>query len=138
MIIYEYDENRVYTGKSLEIGPRDSIKKHQTHIAPPSTEGYHIFAGQGWITRDSYPTPAAQELSRETRLSKLSFRNRFTLEEKVALEEARASNAMLRVFLDDISSADFIDLEDEAVITGVTFLETDGLIAAGRSKEILQ
>ena len=47
-----------------------------------------------------------------TRITVLAFRKRFTLEERVALEKRAREDAMIRVFLDDVAAATYIDLTD--------------------------
>ena len=76
-------------------------------------------------------------LRSESKLTKLQFRKRFTAAEKVAIYEAAVTNAGLRVFIDDIQSAEFVDLEDVDVIAGVDLLADNGLIPEARAAEIL-
>ena len=88
------------------------------------------------------------------RLTKLQFRNRFTAAEKRAIEFASLDNpsasqedrlkaADLRVFLADVEAATpepdgtSIDLDDPRTVAGVNALESYGLIATGRTAEIL-
>lgn len=81
-------------------------------------------------------------------LSKLGFRNRFTMAEKAALEIASLDNpaasmqqrmiaATLRASLADQRDATYIDPTRTDTRAGVTQLETYGIIAAGRALEIL-
>ena len=87
-------------------------------------------------------------LAPDTRLTKLAFRNRFTQAEKVALELAalddptapmaqRQQAAALRATLSDTAAATFIDLIRADTRAGVQMLEAAGLLAPGRSLEIL-
>lgn len=86
--------------------------------------------------------------SQSVKITKLAFRNRFKPEEKVALELAskddpsltldqRKPSAMIRVYLDDVNSASFIDLNRKDTRKGVFILEQFGLIAKGRALQIL-
>ncbi|MCL1962467.1 MAG: hypothetical protein FWG56_12020 [Desulfovibrionaceae bacterium] len=88
------------------------------------------------------PAPAAR------RITRLAFRNRFTAAEKVALELAslddpaapmaqRQQAAMLRVNLDDIKTASWIDLDLTDTRAGVRQMQALGLLAQGRADEIL-
>lgn len=54
-------------------------------------------------------------------LTRLKFRNRFTMDEKVAIYTA----------------AESIDLSDPATISGVQALEDAGILAEGRAVEVL-
>lgn len=71
------------------------------------------------------------------RITKLAFRNRFTDLEKLALYTAAESSVQLRVYLDDLAAAEFVDLDYGATVAGVQALEVAGIIGAGRAAEIL-
>ncbi|GAD20968.1 hypothetical protein [Acidovorax sp. MR-S7] len=81
-------------------------------------------------------------------ITRLAFRNRFTLPEKAGLELAsvddasapmvqRQQAALLRAYLADVAAATFIDLKRPDTRAGVEQLEALGLLAAGRAAEIL-
>ncbi len=70
-------------------------------------------------------------------LTRLAFRNRFTPAEKVALYTAAASNVQIKIYLDDLAAATFIDVERPDTIAGVQALEAATIIGAGRAAEIL-
>jgi hypothetical protein len=87
-------------------------------------------------------------LAPATRVTRLSFRNRFTQAEKVALELAalddpaatmaqRQQAAAIRVHLADVAASTFIDLGRADTRAGVQALEAGGLIGVGRALEIL-
>jgi hypothetical protein len=82
------------------------------------------------------------------RITKLAFRNRFTADEKIAIEIAalddpaasmqqRSMSAALRAQQADVAVATYIDLNRVDTRAGVQQLEAVGLIAAGRAAEIL-
>lgn len=84
----------------------------------------------------------------DTAITKLAFRNRFTMAEKVTMELAsldnpgapmaqRQQSAALRANLSDTAAAVFIDLSRADTRAGVQMLEAAGLLAAGRALEIL-
>ena len=90
------------------------------------------------------PAPAAPSLQ----ITRLAFRNRFTLAEKAALEFAalddpaatmaqRQQSALLRAMLADQAAAKYIDLGDPGTVAGVQLLEQSGLIDPGRAATIL-
>jgi len=83
-----------------------------------------------------------------TRVTRLAFRNRFTMQEKAAIEiaaldnpaadmQARGLAATLRAYMDDIQAAAFVDLARADTRGGVQQLEALGILAAGRALEIL-
>jgi hypothetical protein len=81
-------------------------------------------------------------------VSKLAFRNRFTLAEKAMLEiacldnpaavmSARQQAAVLRATMKDQESAEYIDLNRADTRAGVQSLETAGIVATGRTVVIM-
>ena len=83
-----------------------------------------------------------------TKLTKLEFRNLFTLQEKAAIDLASLDNpqasmeqrliaASLRAMLADQAMAEFIDLSDESTITGIQYLAQVGLLTEERAQEVL-
>lgn len=91
---------------------------------------------------------AAPTLPESLRITRLAFRNRFSLTEKATLELAALDNpaaampqrqqaAMLRAYLADLSAASHVDLGRADTRAGVQMLESAGLIAAGRADQIL-
>jgi hypothetical protein len=125
-------------------------------IAATATDAYtgpdeYIDAPAGFdITRMGEYVYAAGMLvlAPATRVTRLSFRNRFTQAEKVALELAalddpaatpaqRQQAAAIRVYLSDVNAATFIDLSSDGTRDGVEALEAGGLIGVGRALEIL-
>jgi hypothetical protein len=98
-----------------------------------------------WELLPEAETPAPAPVRHITRLA---FRNRFTLPEKTALElsaivdpaapmEVKQQQAMLRAYLKDVEAATFIDLDRPDTRAGVQMLESAGLLAAGRAAQVL-
>ncbi|MDR0275939.1 MAG: hypothetical protein LBI48_11500 [Burkholderiaceae bacterium] len=111
-------------------------------------------AGIGWLWDGaSLAPPVPQEPSAQPQaerrcVTRLAFRNRFTLVEKAALElaaldnpaadmAARAVPASLRAYMKDVDAATFIDLDNPDARAGVQMLEAMGLLAAGRAAQIV-
>jgi hypothetical protein len=107
--------------------------------------GLHV--GPGFtLDGETYSPPAA--IAPLRRVTRLAFRNRFTRDEKLAIEVAslddlstsmgqRQQAAALRVYLSDLAAATFIDLDRPDARSGVLQLETLGLLGAGRALQIL-
>lgn len=105
----------------------------------------------GWIYENNNLVPPKEEeinYSQVKHITKLAFRNRFTLEEKIAVEfaaldnptasiEDRQKSATVRSYLKDLDSATYVDLDREDLKNSLQSLETLGLITAGRANEIL-
>lgn len=88
------------------------------------------------------------ELPQLRHITKLAFRNRFTMGEKIAIDlasidnpgasiSARQQQAMIRVLLEDTRTSAYIDLDREDTRAGVQQLEAAGLLGTGRALEIL-
>lgn len=97
-----------------------------------------------WRLIDSPPAPEV----RPRHVTKLAFRNRFTVAEKVAIDlasidnpagdmAARQQSAAVRVSLADAAAASYIDLARDDTRAGVLLLEGAGVLGAGRAAEIL-
>jgi hypothetical protein len=72
-----------------------------------------------------------------TRITVLAFRKRFTLEERVALEKRAREDAMIRVFLDDVAAATYIDLTDSDLRECLEAAAILGVLEVTRVDEIL-
>ena len=95
------------------------------------------------------PPPIAPVPEKENRwITKGAFRNRFTSNEKIAIEFASLDNpndpiqkrqmaAVLRVADADVMASTYIDLDRPDTAAGVQKMEDFGIIAAGRADEIL-
>lgn len=112
----------------------------------------------GWITFDHEPKPAeiadggrryAEELNLSESyaigsvVTRFAFRSRFTLDERVAIDNVAASalsdaqKAVVLTILKDMDAAQEIDLRHPSTMEGVHFLEAVGLLPAGRAAAIL-
>lgn len=72
-----------------------------------------------------------------TRITVLAFRKRFTLEERVALEKRAREDALIRVFLDDVAAATYIDLSDPDLKECLEAAAALDVIEVNRVSEIL-
>lgn len=120
----------------------------------PQAENWELLqegAGIGWERADPFApfeAPFVEPTPPDTRITKLAFRNRFTSNEKVAIEFAclddttapmpqRLQSAALRANQADLAAATFVDLLRPDTRAGVQMLEAAGLLAAGRALAIL-
>ena len=85
---------------------------------------------------ETFSTPDPVSTPR-LRLTKREFRNQFTFAEKQAIYTAAETSVYIRIFLDDLMAAEYIDVDSAETIGGVQALESETLIASGRSAEIL-
>ena len=101
-----------------------------------------------WVNAGNHPTEI-QQISHDRRcITKLAFRYRFTTQERIGIEYASTSQdadthdvalfrAALRVYLEDLNNADFIDLSSETLGQAMSQLVQFGLVTAERADEIL-
>ena len=80
---------------------------------------------------------AIGNLSNNTRITVLAFRKRFTLEERVALEKRAREDSLIRVFLDDVAAATYIDLTDPELKECLEAAAALDVIEVNRVSEIL-
>ena len=80
-----------------------------------------------------FPPPPAPP--REMQLTKLQFLRLFTTAERIAIRAS--SDPVIVDFLQLLDLAQDVRLDDPDTIQGVHYLESEGLIAAGRAAEIL-
>ena len=100
-------------------------------------------AGIGWTwtqeggfvapTPPEPPTPVVQPRL----ISRFAFRNRLTLEERVTAETAAATSPLIRVLLDDLAVAEYVDLDIPILSTMLAGFEAQGILGAGRAAEII-
>lgn len=80
--------------------------------------------------------PAGYVIS-DMRITKLGFRQRFTLSEMGAVYTALASNVTLKILIDNMAMATYVDLTRSDTIQGVYYVASLGLITMERAQQIL-
>lgn len=71
-------------------------------------------------------------------ITKLTFMNRFTMEELAAIYTAAKTEVMVEVFLDKLKLAEEVNLADSQTIAGLEALAASGLLTEARVQEVLQ
>lgn len=153
-MLFEYDEfGWLIAGGTTPVA---GSTRDEPPIAPAEPEvgkPHARWIGTQWVVQPYFVMepvvpPLAPPAPRPP-LTRLDFRRRFTVQEKVALDLAsiddpsadtqqREMAAMLRVFLAEVSQAEYISLDDPDTIAGVNSLAQFGLIAQERVAEILE
>lgn len=105
------------------------------------SQGYTITATDVVEVFDKFPKLNLTQPT-NTKVSKLQFRSRFTLNELAAIEVARDTGtvqvkAALNVLKDNLMAASDIDLADARTIQGIQMLVSFGLLTSQRATEIL-
>lgn len=70
-------------------------------------------------------------------LTKLAFLRRMTQEERIAFRQAAKVNPVMEDFMALLDLAMDVDLDDPDVVKGLQAAEAGGLLASGRTAEIL-
>jgi hypothetical protein len=115
-----------------------------------------VLADLQWL-QDNIPNATFREVVLDAepklnyRLTKREFRERFTQEEKLSMYDLatragtmdvsdpyRTMALSMAIYLDDLISQDYVDLDFKQTIDSVNALEAFGLIGTGRAAEILQ
>lgn len=99
-----------------------------------------IVAAGGMLAVEILPPPDAPPAPRN--VSPFAFRRRFTMEERAAITLAasralEAGDATLQVWLDDVNSAQWIELDNPELRGGLEMIAEAGLIAADRLEALL-
>jgi len=73
------------------------------------------------------------------KITRLAFRNRFTMAEKATLYTAASTpqGIGLKVYLDDLAAASFVDLARPDTKASVNYLASIGILTSARAAEIL-
>lgn len=113
-------------------------------VAPAqSVEDPDYLAYVAWVEAGNAPALGVEPDPTPRILTKLAFRRRFTLAERIAMDGApdnpalpAEARAALRTMARDLELAEEIDLDDSDVIAGLALLEQLGIIASGRAAEV--
>lgn len=114
-------------------------------VAPAqSVEDPDYAAYIAWVEAGNTPALGVEPEAQAPRIvTKLAFRRRFTLAERIAMDGAPdnpvvapSTRAALRTMARDLELAEEVNLDDEDVIAGLNLLESLGIIGDGRAAEV--
>lgn len=100
-----------------------------TFIAPPPQEDGVAFR----FVDGEWKRPAIDK-----RITRLAFLNRFTMEEWIQIDTARATVPAVKYFMTKVEAARHIDLGLEEVRIGARLIAATGLLTEARLVEILE
>lgn len=98
------------------------------------------------LQREDFPDPTAETWNPLTlafepivkqKITQLEFLRRLTTTEFAAIKATCSQSADLDFYWAKFFAAEFVDLKDPEVITGLQMLEQVGLLSAGRAAQIL-
>jgi len=111
----------------------------ESETDPDGINGEWIACGDaspGWLYDGSTFAPPAPVVLPKI-ISKVQYLKRFTQAERVAVREAAKVSPIVDDYIRLMDAASDIDLADPDTVDGVNALEAAGLLAAGRSAEVL-
>jgi hypothetical protein len=99
----------------------------------------YIIEQFAWLTQNGLFADTHKQfvVIEETPLSKIDFMHRFTDTELITIYTAAKQNISIEVWLDKFKLSSEVSLSDSRTIDGIKTLEAVGLLAVGRSAEIL-
>lgn len=102
------------------------------------TSGF-LVPSLGWLFSEGVYTPNPSLAIESLKITRLAFRNRFTLAEKATIYTVAATpqGVGLKIYLDDLASSAYVDLVRPDTIASVQQLASLGLIATERVAVIL-
>ena len=119
-----------YPNRGVVIRDSDGVQ-----VAPAeSAENPNFLEYNAWANAGNHPTVGVEPVITSRVVSKLEFRRRFTLAERVAVDSA--TDATVNTLRIDLATAEEINLDDADVVAGLAYLEQLELIAGGRAAEI--
>lgn len=86
-----------------------------------------------------FPPSSPEEVVEEIhyKITKLAFRNRFTLSEKISIVNTKKTDPVVEVLFDDLLVSTYIDLERQDLHDGVAYLVSISVLTQQRADEIL-
>ena|SRR5690625_2705729 len=107
--VYAYNEHQTPKPGLVEMTPPEV----EAHLNPPVEPHY------------------------KTQFSVLEFRDRFTIEEQIAVRQAQFTDMEVGLVYDNFQAAQFIDIEDPRVEQGIDLYIAKGLLAPERKAQLL-
>lgn len=110
----------------------------RTHQMIVDVSNYQTIPKIGWCyNRDGTVSEFPGNPPLKKLVTKLAFRNRFTIQELTAMYAAAKTNPLLEVLLDNLRVSTFIDLQRTDTISGVMLLAQLQLLTVDRANAIL-
>lgn len=118
----------------FDITNEDGVRINTIVAASAFVEAH--FPGRWRAVADPAPEPVGETAPRRV-VTRLEFRNRFSLAEKTLIYSAAQSDVRIRIFLDDLMASEEVDLDHASTKTGLALLAEAGLLTTARMREIL-
>lgn len=129
-----YAANNQISQSPIEGGIQITEQQYQAALNAMQ-EGKTVLVDSGLMTFGPAPEPDPEP---PVPLSVRSFRARFAREEQIAIREASLTDMDVGLVYDDFMSAQYIDLSDPAVESGIDLYISKGLIDPARKAELME
>lgn len=121
------------------------ITEQQFHEALEGMQSGKIVTIDGGFAVIDKPEPEPEpqpdpelEPHYKTQFSVLEFRDRFTIEEQIAIRQAQITDMEVGLVYDNFQAVQFIDIEDPRVEQGIDLYIAKGLLAPERKAQLLE
>ncbi len=99
--------------------------------------GYDPEPSIGWVWDGKSLVDPDQNIIQHKKITKLGLRQRMTFQELVVLTEAAQASIPLKVIMENLQVATYIDLSRPETIAAMNMIVSMGLLTAQRASEIL-
>lgn len=119
--------------------PQERMIQELEYMRPPAPEPIEIPGALLDLVEEPEPEPDPEpEPQYKTQFSVLEFRDRFTIDEQLAIRQAQFDDMEVGLVYDSFQAAQFIDIEDPRVEQGIDLYIAKGLLAPGRKGALLE
>lgn len=112
----------------------------QVYPVPANLDDFYVVESGSDVNGMRYDpntdTLVALDLQPVRRITVLAFRRRFTAAEKVAIYQLADTDYAVRIWLDDLAAAEYINLDDQEINNGFIYLVNSSVLAADRQSEV--
>lgn len=101
--------------------------------------GWQVDANGVWSapSEPSVEVPAPESVTVRNTLTRLEFLRRFVLEERVAMRAAAQTDPVVADWWELLQLAQEVSVDDADTVAALAYLESQGILAAGRADAIL-
>ena len=135
-ILIKTEDNRTLY-QEVERGQVVRITDLDGNSVPSLTVGHGVLDANPPQPSWALPDRPIEPPPRNTILTRLQFRNLFTDSEKVAIYQLAESNIQVKIWLDDVTNSEFIELFSEQTVSGIQGLKLMGVLTQELVNEIL-
>ena len=114
-----------------------SVHTNDDAVVPDQQPYSYYCTGDAVFVEPEMVVDSPAQTPVETVLTVLAFRNLFTMQEKAAVYDLAKTNSLVAAWLDDLASAESVNLAHQQTIDSVNGLAALGAITPERAAEVL-